>query len=376
VKIAINAINDNDRLRGPDRYTLELVRALSQVAPEHDFLLFHAPWQGWYPGSLTAPNIRCVRMSAPRSPYLRWPWQAAVFPFLVRRYGPDVVHLPNTIFTVGLGRRVVVTFHDVAEFTFPEKFDTFRARVRRVAAWAAARTAGRIVAVSDFTKGEMVRFLGLRPERITVVLEGATATPRTGLNAEAIRGKYSLRGDYLLYVGQIEKTKNVEGMVRAFARIRAALGPCDLILVGKTGNAYETVMSTIRDLDLGSVVRHLGYVPEDDLPGLFTSAKALVFPSLVEGFGLVMLEAMAYGVPVIASNAGSLPEVAGDAAVLVPPGDERALSDAMARVVRDDGLRESLSRKGQARASQFSWSRAARQMLGVYESLHPGEAAP
>lgn len=375
MRVAINAINNNDRLRGPDRYTMELVKALSDAGPEHLFLLFHAPWQKWYPESLRASNIRCIRMSAPRAPYLRLPWQAVVFPLLVRRYHPDVVHLPNTIFTVGLGHRVVVTFHDIAEFTFPEKFDAFRARVRRIAARAAARTAGRIVAVSDFTKREMVRFLGVQPDRITVVLEGVTAARRAGLNPEAVRRKYSLRGDYLLYVGQIEKTKNVEGLVRAYSRNRTALGGCDLILVGKTGNAYETVMKTISELDLGGTVRHLGYVPEEDLPCLFTLAKALVFPSLVEGFGLVLLEAMAYGVPVIASNAGSLPEVAGDAAVLVPPGDERALSNAMARVVRDDVLRESLIRKGQDRACGFSWSRAAREMLGVYESLRDGEAA-
>jgi len=374
VRVAINAINDNDRLRGPDRYTMELVKALADAGPEHRFLLFHAPWQEWYPESLRASNIQCVRMSAPRSPYLRLPWQAAVFPLLVRRYRPDVIHLPNTIFTLGLGHRVVVTFHDVAEFTFPEKFNAFRARVRRVAARAAARAAGRLVAVSDFTKREMVRFLDVHPDRITVVLEGATAALHAGLNTEAIRRKYSLRGDYLLYVGQLEKTKNVEGLVRAFARNRAALGGCDLILVGKTGNAYETVMKTINELNLGGTVRHLGYVPEADLPGLFKLAKVLVFPSLVEGFGLVMLEAMGYGVPVIASDAGSLPEVAGDAAVLVPPGDEGALCDAMARVVRDGVLRESLSRKGQARARQFSWSRAAREMLGVYESLRAGEA--
>ena len=133
-------------------------------------------------------------------------------------------------------------------------------------------------------------------------------------------------------------------------------------------------MKTINELGLDGTVRHLGYVPEADLPGLFTSARALVFPSLVEGFGLVMLEAMVHGVPVIASNAGSLPEVAGGAAVLVPPGDEGALSDAMARVLRDGVLRESLSRKGRDRAREFSWSRAAREMLGVYESLHAREA--
>ena len=374
MRVAINAINDNDRLRGPDRYTMELVKALADAGPEHHFLLFHAPWQEWYPESLRASNIQCVRMSAPRSPYLRLPWQAGVFPLLVRRYRPDVVHLPNTIFTMGLGHRVVVTFHDVAEFAFPEKFEAFRARVRRVAARAAARAAGRIVAVSDFTKREMVRFLGVHPDRITVVLEGVTAALHDDLNGEAIRRKYSLRGDYLLCVGQIEKTKNVEGLVRAFAHNRAALGGCDLILAGKSGNAYETVMKTINELGLDGTVRHLGYVPEADLPGLFRLAKALVFPSLVEGFGLVMLEAMAYGVPVIASNAGSLPEVAGDAAVLVPPGDEGALSAAMARVVRDGVFRESLSRKGQDRAREFSWSRAAREMLGVYESLHAREA--
>jgi len=374
VRVAINAINDNDRLRGPDRYTMELVKALADSGPEHTFLLFHAPWQEWYPQTLRARNIQCIRMKAPRSPYLRLPWQAAVFPLLVRRHRPDVVHLPNTIFTVGLGHRVVVTFHDVAEFTFPEKFNAFRARVRRVAARAAARAAGRIVAVSDFTKKEMVHFLGVRPDRITVVLEGVTAGHPAGSSAEAIRSKYSLRGDYLLYVGQIEKTKNVEGLVRAFARNRAALDGCDLILAGKRGNAYETVMKTIDDLGLAEEVRHLGYVPDEDLPGLFRMAKALVFPSLVEGFGLVMLEAMVHGVPVIASNAGSLPEVAGGAAVLVPPGDEGALSEAMTRVVRDGVLRESLSRKGLARAREFSWSRAAREMLGVYESLRAAEA--
>ncbi len=290
-------------------------------------------------------------------------WHAAVFPRIVRRLAPDVVHLPNVIFSPLRPTPVVMTVHDLAHFRFPEKFGRLRARLLRPLIWAAVRLPQRLVAVSEFTRADLARFVGMPPHRTTVIPEGAPEAEATVAHAAAT--------PYLLYVGQIERSKNVEALVEAFLRSDVlAAGGVELYLVGTPGNAtpaVERIVSANRERSRR--IRTLGYVAVDRLPGLYANALAFVFPSLVEGFGLVLLEAMAYGAPVIAMRTAAIPEVVGDAALLLEPGHGEAMQQALESIYTDEGLRDRLRRLGRQRVAEFTWERTARKTFAAFEEL-------
>lgn len=370
MRIAINAINANSNPRGPDRYLTELLKGLAQVDDHNTYLVFHAPWQRWFREEIDSQRIELIKVRAPRPVYLRWPWQVLMFPRIVRRYKPDVVHLPTTLFLPRRGFKLVVTIHDLAEFDFPEKFSRLRAALRRRMVRAGVRAADLVVAVSEYTRQEMLRLLPVEEDKIRVIAEGVNVSFPENVDCEAVRRSYGLGTNYFLYVGVLERTKNIDGILRAFAKVRRDLAPdYSVVLVGHPGNAHKEILNLIQELDLGGSVRYLGYLNEAHLGCMFLGAKAFVFPSLVEGFGLAMVESMAYGLPVIASRAGSLPEVAGGAALLVDPLDEEALGDAMRRIASDPQLRASLRERGLRQAARFSWVLAAEKMMKLFESL-------
>jgi len=360
--IAIDAINFNDRIRGPDRYLVNLLEGLAHERPDHEYTILHAPWQTYF-GTLKLPdNFRFVCCHPPRNPILRVLWHVISFPREVRRVAPDLVHLSNVIYTPRLGLPLVMTVHDLAHFRFPEKFGPIKGRLQRWMIRAAGATADRIIAVSEFTRLDLSRFTNSPDEKVRVVLEGGPE-PVSAMPPE------KSDTEYFLYVGQIERSKNVENMIEAFldSEELARMG-VELWVAGLPGNAAATVQRILEQRST-SRVRLLGYVDDASLPALFGGCLGFVFPSLVEGFGLVVLEAMAYGAPLICSDATVLPEVVGDGGMLVDARGRKALRRAMEQVARDPALREALRRRGRTRLADFSWRRAARETCCVYEEL-------
>jgi glycosyltransferase involved in cell wall biosynthesis len=181
--------------------------------------------------------------------------------------------------------------------------------------------------------------------------------------------RYGLHGPYVLYVGALEPRKNIPGLLRAFVRLRADFPDLTLALGGSPRWKFAEIPRALEELALEPVVRFTGYIADSDLPALYSAAAAFCFPSFYEGFGLPVLEAMACGTPVVCSNTSSLPEVAGDAALLVEPRDEVALTEAIARVLTDEALAEDLRERGLKRAASFSWDRTAELTLAVYRSV-------
>ena len=181
--------------------------------------------------------------------------------------------------------------------------------------------------------------------------------------------KYSITGSFILFVGNISPRKNILALLQAFNKLKKRGIKHKLVIAGKKDQRYEQVLKTLNELNLGGEVIFTGYVPEEDLPKLYNAADLFVYPSLYEGFGLPILEAMACGTPVVASNVSSLPEVAGDAGLLVNPQDVDALTNAMYKVLTDDKLKESLIDKGLERAKFFSWEKTARETLEVYKEV-------
>lgn len=267
--------------------------------------------------------------------------------------------------------RTVLTLYDLAFERYPE--DTMPGmlnHLRRVVP-RSARRADHVIAISEATRQDVIALYGLLPEKVTAIPLGVSpgfqpVSPKE-TRSKSVRDRYGLPDRPLvLTVGTMQPRKNHLRLVQAFAQVKT---DAVLVIAGGQGWAYETVRDEVTRLRLAARVVFTGFVDDNDLPGLYSAADVFVYPALYEGFGLPVLEAMACGAPVITSNVSSLPEAAGDAAVLVDPLDVDGIAAAMDRLFEDGSLRASLRQKGIARAGQFTWERAAEKTWGVYRAL-------
>jgi len=271
--------------------------------------------------------------------------------------------------------KLVITVHDLAFLLFSEQGFSNPQFMKYEAPYFAdcARRADRIIAVSENTKKDIVRLLSIREDKVTVVYEAADPIFKPIDNREIlehVQFKYKLPLNFILHVGTIEPRKNIVSLLNAYKLFKTQKkGDHKLVLVGKDGWSYETVYSTITGLHLEDDVMSLGYLPEDDLPALYNLADVLVYPSKYEGFGLPALEALACGTPVIASNKSCFPEILGDAAVLVDSDDCNDLAECMHSVISGASSRVVMRQRGFERAKLFSWERAAKETLEIYEGL-------
>ncbi len=269
--------------------------------------------------------------------------------------------------------RTVFTLHDLIFLFHPETHKPLNRWFLTLMMPRFLRAADAVIAVSECTRRDAVRAYGIPEEKITVIYEGVSPRfrPASPEAIQAVRAKYRLPERFILYVGTIEPRKNLTALLEAYAALqsRNTQHAARLVIVGKKGWLYEGFFRRLRELGLEERVYFTGYVPDEDLPALYSAADLFVFPSLYEGFGLPVLEAMACGVPVVCSNTSSLPEVAGDAALLADPTDIRALAAAMERALTDEALRASLRARGLERARQFTWEEAAKRTVEVYHQV-------
>jgi glycosyltransferase involved in cell wall biosynthesis len=321
------------------------------------------------PIDTATPLPRHVRVYQRRHFPLRIAWMQLFAARVLDEVRADVAHFTNGMVPLGCGAARVVTIHDMSLTLFPQCHPLRRLIINRPLLNVAARVADAIVTVSHSARRDLLRLHGVAPERVTVVHEAAgpgfePIADRSRL--ARIRMRYALPERFVLYVGAIEPRKNLPRLMDAFAAARARGMPHELVCVGPYGWSSRDLYEQIDRLGLRRVVHFTGYVPVEDLPVIYNLGELFVFPSLYEGFGLPVVEAMACGTPVITANTSSLEEIAGGAAETVDPHDTDALSAAMTVVAGDGERRRDLSARGLARAREFSWSRTARQMLGLY----------
>src|SRR5262249_31845124 len=291
----------------------------------------------------------------------------------LRQVDADVVHFTNGMLPVMSPVPTVVTIHDMSLRLYPRYHPPRRVLLNRPLVDLAARRADAIVTVSETAKRDIVRLYRIDPDRVHVVYEAAApafrrVTDPGGL--QRVRTKYGFRDRVILYVGTIEPRKNLPTLVEAFARGRRR-GDLDhqLVCVGPYGWLSRDLDERVRRANVADAITFTGYVPFEDLPAIYSLAEMFVYPSMYEGFGLPVVEAMACGTPVVTGRAAALAEVGGDAVEHVERLDADALCDAMATLAKSPGRRRGLAERGLERSRRFSWDAAARQSLDIYRSV-------
>jgi glycosyltransferase involved in cell wall biosynthesis len=284
---------------------------------------------------------------------------------------PDILFVPAFSAPVLWPGKLVVTCHDLIGRLFPENFSRSAKLYWHDLLPYSLKHASHIITVSQNSKNDIIRLLNISPGKISVIPSAVDSAFKQCTDEEEIRKfrqRYNLPQPFCLAVGTIEPRKNLPFLVEAFAR--AKRDDHVLVIVGKKGWDTQALDRTVQRLHLSDRVKILEYVPEKDLAALLSTATALLFPSLYEGFGLPMLEAMACGTPVVASTASSIPEVAGTAALYADPKDNQAWTDCLSKIINDQALQERLRAQGLRRARQFTWERTAQQTLKIFHSVY------
>jgi glycosyltransferase involved in cell wall biosynthesis len=350
--IAFDGTVLHGRKSGVGYYCEELLKAMLAVDHESQFVVFsHLRLKTEF----LAPNGNLKFTDSFHFP-IRAFYLHALLPRLLESIRPDICHYTNFLAPITQDRPYVVTIHDMGMEALRQAHPLAKRLYTRRLVPHVARKARLLITNSEYSKWEIVRYLGIPEDRIRV----------TPLAASAEFAPTPHRPDtpYFLYVGNLEPRKNIERLIEAFAQMPRK--DHQLVIVGERWFHGEASEEKARSLGLNGRVKFLGYVPRENLPALFSGATGFVYPSLLEGFGLPVVEAMACGAPVITSDNSSMKEVARDAAILVNPRDVREITDALVSLAEDERLRRSLSRKGLARAAEFSWERTARVTLEAY----------
>jgi len=371
MRIAIDYTAAVCQSAGIGRYTRQLTQALLALDHENHYVIFSAGCGANEPA--WPPNVR--RRTVPlRDHQLALIWQRLRLPIPAECLtGPvELFHSPDFVLPPLAKAASVVTIHDLSFMRLPQcspqaLLDYLLRSVPR-----SARRANAILADSESTRRDVIDLLGVDANKVHVVYAGVDArfTPQPSAAVHDVCARYGITGSYVLAVGTLQPRKNYPRLLEAFAALRQRLACThQLVIVGGRGWLYEEIDAAITCLSLADNVLMLGFVPDTDLPALYSGAELLAFPSLYEGFGLPALEAMACGTPVVASTAPSLPEVCGNAALLVCPTDTMALADAMEQVLTDEALATRLAERGRERARQFRWEDAAADLLKVYQAV-------
>ena len=370
MRIAVDGSAIPRQMAGAGVYTYQLVRALAETAGSHQLTVFARP--GLF-DELAAqqPRLQVVHIDQ-SSRVARLAWEQTRLPSLLRRHEIDLLHSPHHHTPLATRRPRVVTFNDVTFLILPERYPPVRRLYMATVTRAAARVADAIITPSQTVRRDVIDRLGVPDERV-VTIPDAAGPQYVPIEDESVldrlRQQYQLPGRYILSIGSLEPGKNRGRLIQAYAGLEGAGVDCPLVVAGRPAWRYEGDNEQVRRLGLQDQVRFLGYVPDGDLPALYSAATLLAFPSLYEGFGLPVLEAMSCGTPVVTANVAGTAEIAGDAALLVDPRNVGALAEAMGRLLSDDALRTDLRARGLERAKQFSWQRTARETLSVYESV-------
>ena len=368
-------------LTGVGVYTYNLVHALSRVDKVNSYTLypvFYNPFRGFEKRDMPV-NFKIAHENSRRLlSGVLWP---ALVPSGLKEAAlgeVDIVHSNTFAGPVLKKKKLVSTIYDATVFTHPECHSKGNVLRCRKGIEDSIRNARAIIAISEHTKKDLVERLNAPARMITVthLAAGPEYHEIKGPSAlDAVKKKYALPRNYILFVGSLEPRKNVKTLLKGYASLSETVKrEFSLVIAGAKGWLNSDIPGLVKELGIEQKTVFLGYIDKEDMSAVYSAASVFAYPSLYEGFGLPILEAFACGVPVITSNTSSMPEVAGDAAVLVDPADSAELAAALEGLLLDEGKRRELKARGLERAALFSWERCARETIAVYEKVYKGVA--
>jgi glycosyltransferase involved in cell wall biosynthesis len=367
LRIAIDARKLRDY--GIGTYVRNLLRHLSRIDSETEYVLLCRGADCSILEEL-GENFRAVPEQSP--PYsVR---EQLRVPLDLRRERINLFHAPHYVLPPFVPCRSVVTIHDCIHLRFPQYLpNRFAYAYARASLWIAAHRSSRVLTVSEASKRDILKYFRVPSAKIDVIynaIDERFGDPPPDDEVARVRERYQLNDPFVLYAGNIKPHKNLERLIEAFHTLRKGdLEHVKLLIIGDEISKYATLRRAVHHYKLHKHVRFFGFVPDKTLAVLYRLAGVFVFPSLYEGFGLPPLEAMASGTPVITSNVSSLPEVVGDAALLIDPYDSASIAAAMRRVLTEPALREELRGRGLQRVKEFSWERSVRRVREVYAEV-------
>lgn len=366
MRIGIDARLNYYRPGGIVEYTRQIIRELAVLDAHNEYrIVQHIRDRE---SLVAAPNFARANTFTPSHHRLeRWTLSAELL-----LLGLDIVHHPDTIPAVGGARRCVITVHDLHYLHFPQFMTESSRRYYAGQIGWATRRADHILVSSQATCQDLMTLLDVPEDKVTVHMLGVNARfqPAGSDEIAACRARHSLPSSYVLFVGTFEPRKNIPGLLHAYALLRQALPDAPLlVLAGRRGWLFEDIFQLAHELALDDWLIWRENFPAEDLPALYSGALTLALPSFYEGFGLTALEAMACGTPPIVSNRSSLPEVVGDAGLLVNPDDPSSIAEALHRLLEDSALRARLRSAGLERAREFTWQRTAEIVRKVYDQV-------
>ena len=380
MRIAISTVLDSAK-SGVWHVVKNIIEQLKEIDKRNEYLIYTEKNYKDDFGKMPN-NFHILRTSISASqPILNILWHSFILPLQLVKDRINVLHLPwhSAALLIKI-RPVVLTIHDLTEYRLSTHYSRSRRLYRKIMLPISSRLADRIIAVSEYTKSDIVRFLRVSSSKIDVVSNAPSSRFKPLSVTEyksVLKNKYGIAEPFILYVGQIQHpNKNLVRLLRAFCKIGSDFGVHHkLVLCGKKHPSADIVYRTVNELHLKKDVIFTGYVPDEDLPYFYNNADLFVYPSLFEGFGIPPLEALSCGTPVIASNTSSLPEVIGNAGILVNPYDVDEIASSMIKVLRDETLQDKMRQKGLKQAEKFSWRKTAIMTLEAYKKVYRSKEA-
>ena len=373
MKIAINTLSLNRTKAGMGNYIKNLVDGLSKIDKDNEyFVIVSENNKDFF--RINKKNFKIINLGKKVTMDLpRLFWEQISLPRFLKKNKIDVLHSPSFVMPIISKAKNVLTVADMTFITHPQVHTLIKRVYFSLFMPYSIKKADRVISISESTKKDILHYVKVDEKKIKTIYLAADSSFIVQ-NKEKCRKKikenYDVSSPFILFIGMIEPRKNLERLIIAFSELRKKGNiPYRLVIVGRKGWKVRGMLSMIKSLEIEKEIIFTGYVPDEDLARFYNAAEFFVYPSLYEGFGIPIIEAMACGCPVITSNISSMPEVAGDAALLVDPGDVSQISSAMRRLIKDKKLREDMIKRGIKRSSEFSWKKCAKETLKIYRGI-------